>query len=210
MNIKRQMFLLPLLVIASLPAFAGCIPYCSVGTIAPTNVFTASATGSITGYFVQGGAASGGGAGDLDFVGMLDVTTATFSGWLFNNRTSLAGDTANFGPVNIGDTLVFELQNVSLGSIVFASDPTLSSDGVNHAYATAFGGGVLNGALIPAGTYVGTEDLPASFSDFNYNDDSFVFVGVSATPTTPEPGTLLLLGSGVVGLSNIVRRKFKG
>ena len=57
------------------------IPYGNVGTVAPTNVFKATTTGDITGYFVQGGYASGGGAGDLDFVGMLDVTTNTFSGW---------------------------------------------------------------------------------------------------------------------------------
>src|SRR5215469_7787625 len=172
MRITRLLLLSPLLAIGSLPALAGCIPYCNVGTIPPTNTFTATATGSITGYFIQGGAASGGGAADLDFVGMLDVTSSTFSGWLFNNQTSLPGDTANFGAATVGDTLVFELQNVSLGSIIFASQPSLSSDGVNHAYATGFAGGVLNGATIPAGTYVGMEDLPASFSDFNYNDDS--------------------------------------
>ena len=127
------------------------IPYPNVGTIEPTNIFKASSTGAITGYFVQGAAASGGGAADLDFVGMLDATTNTFSGWLFNNRTTTPGAVANFGNVTAGDTPVFELENVSLGSIIFASDPTLSSDGVSHVYETAWGGGMLNGAAILAG-----------------------------------------------------------
>ncbi len=205
MRIKRLVLLSLLLAIGSLPALAGCIPYCNVGTIPPTNVFTATVTGSITGYFIQGGAASGGGAGDTDFVAMLDVNTSTMSAWLFQNQTSLPGDTANFGAVTAGDTLVFFLQNVSLSQI-FASQPSLSSDGVNHAYATAFAGGILNGATIPAGTYVGMEDLPACCSDFNYNDDSFVFVGVAST-AAPEPGTLALLGSGIVGLAGLIRRK---
>ncbi len=199
--------LLALVVAVSLPAFAdGCIPYCNIGTIAPTNIFTADSTGDITGYFIQGGAASGGGAADLDFVRMLDITTGTTSAWLFNNQTSLPGDTADFGFVNAGDTLVFELENVSLGGIILASDPSYSEDGVNHAYGTHFSGGVLNGALIPAGTYVGMEDLPNGESDWNYNDDSFVFVGVTAG-TTPEPGTLVLFGTGILGLAGFVRRK---
>ena len=143
------------------------IPYPNVGTIEPTNIFKASSTGAITGYFVQGAAASGGGAADLDFVGMLDVTTNTFSGWLFNNQTTTPGTIANFGHVSAGDTLVFELENVSLGNIIFASDPTRSADGVNHVYQAAWGGGILNGAAIPAGIYLGTEDEPKSFSDFN-------------------------------------------
>jgi PEP-CTERM motif len=205
MKIKHLILLMPLLAIASIPALAGCIPYCNVGTIPPTNTFIASVTGTITGYFIQGGAASGGGAADLDFVAMLDVNTSTMSAYLFNNQTSLPGDTANFGSVTAGDTLVFFLQNQSLSQI-FASQPSLSSDGINHAYATAFAGGVLNGATIPAGTYVGMEDLPACCSDFNYNDDSFVFVGVSSS-TTPEPGTLVMLGSGILGLAGIMRRK---
>ena len=204
---RTGLLLLALALVVSLPAFAdGCIPYCNIGTIAPTNVFTADSTGDITGYFIQGGAASGGGAADLDFVRMLDITTGTMSPWLFNNQTSLPGDTADFGFVNAGDTLVFELQNVTLGGIILASDPTLSDDGVNHAYATHFSGGILNGALIPAGTYVGMEDLPNGESDWNYNDDSFVFTGVTAG-TTPEPGTLALFGSGIVGLAGFARRK---
>ncbi len=206
-NIRLGVFLLAILAAAALPAFAdGCIPYCNPGTIAPTNVFMAATTGDITGYFVQGGAASGGGAGDLDFVRMLDITTGTMSPWLFNNQTSLPGDTADFGFANAGDTLVFELQNVSLGGEIFASQPSLSEDGVNHAYATHFSGGILNGTVFPAGTYVGMEDLPNGQSDFNYNDDSFIFTGVSQG-TTPEPGTLALFGSGILGLAGVVRRK---
>ncbi len=204
---RASLLLLALAVAISLPAFAdGCIPYCNIGTIAPTNVFTASSTGDITGFFVQGGAASGGGAADLDFVRMLDVTTGTMSPWLFNNQTTTTGTSADFGFANTGDTLVFELENVTLGGLIFASDPSLSEDGVNHAYATSFSGGVLNGVLFPAGTYVGMEDLPNGESDWNYNDDSFVFTGVTAT-TTPEPGTLVLFGSGALGLLGFMRRK---
>jgi hypothetical protein len=194
--------------LCSISAKASDIPYPNVGTIAPTNTFTASSTGNITGYFVQGGAASGGGAGDLDFVGMEDVTTATFSGYLFNNQTTTAGTSANFGNVNAGDTLVFFLDNTTIAKVL-SSNPLLSADGLNHAYSTTWGGGTLNGANIPAGTYVGMEDLPPGyqFADFNYNDDSFVFTNVSAITATPEPSSILFLSSGLLGLVGFGRRK---
>ena len=49
-------------VTSAVPALAdGCIPYCDVGNIAPTNVFNAVQTGNVTGYFVGRGP-----AGDTD------------------------------------------------------------------------------------------------------------------------------------------------
>lgn len=202
-----------ILAASALVAFASYaqaqIPYPNVGTIAPSNTFTASATGDITGYFVQGGAASGGGADDLDFVQMIDLTTGTSSGWLFDNQTTVAGASADFGAVTAGNTLEFQLENVSLGDLILSSIAADSADGDNHAYSVAWGGGTLNGAAIPAGTYIGMEDEPASFSDFNYNDDSFVFTDVSSTPTIPEPNSIYLLGSGLLGLVEYGRRKLR-
>jgi hypothetical protein len=190
-------------VICSLPAFAdGCIPYCHVGTIAPTNIFTATSTGDINGYFVSKGSAD-----DDDFVRMLDITTSTVGPWVLENQSTTIGTMADFGAATAGDTLVFELINYTQGGIILASDPSLSEDGVNHAYATMFSGGVLNGFDFPAGTYVGMEDLPIIHSDWNYNDDSFIVVGVSAATATPEPGSILLFGSGILGLACVLRRK---
>jgi hypothetical protein len=180
------------------------IPYPNIGTIAPSNTFSASASGAITGYFV-----SGGGAGDTDFVQMIDLTTDTSSGWLFDNHGTAVGASADFGNVSAGDTLEFQLLNVTLGDEVFSSIAADSFDGDNHAYSVAWGGGVLNGAAIPAGTYIGMEDEPASFSDFNYNDDSFVFTDVSTAPTVPEPSSFYLLGTGLLGLVELGRRRLR-
>ncbi len=184
---------------ASLPAFAdGCIPYCNVGTIAPTNVFNAIETGHVSGYFVGKGP-----AGDTDFVRMLDITTNTTSAWVFDNQTSQVGDMADFGVANAGDLLVFEIWNQTLNEI-FASEPDLSADGKNHAYATQFSGGNINGFDFPAGTYVGMEDLPDGESDWNYQDDQFVATHVAIVP---EPGSLLALGSGILTIAGFARRR---
>jgi hypothetical protein len=152
---------------------------------------------------------------------MIDVTTNTASAWTFDNQTTSIGTEADFGPVNAGDVLEFQLLNTSLttvafpGGIILSSIPADSFDGDNHAYSTAFAGGNLNGGTFPAGTYIGMEDEPASwngnpnFSDFNYNDDSFVFTDVASAVATPEPNSFLLLGTGLLGLVEYGRRKLR-
>ena len=97
-----------------------------------------------------------------------------------------------------GDTLYFDLFNTSFPGDTFSSNAATSPDGDNHAYITPFSGtigafGTING------TYVGMEDLPNGSSDFDYNDDTFVFTSVSSSPT-PELAAPSLC-SGLVSLA---------
>src|SRR6202020_2206756 len=148
--------------IASISAWGDVIPYPTPGFIAPTVPLTATATGEIDGFFY------GASAADLDLVEMCDVTSGSCSGFTLPN-TSPVGTEVDFGLVTAGDVIVFNLEN-STTVTNFSSDPTMSDDLINHAYVTpytAMGSTAIPG--IPAGTYIGMEDLSqAQGSDLDY------------------------------------------
>ena len=183
-------------------ARAGTIPY--PGPPGTVNLaiynFTAATTGDIVGAFF------GFNAADADEIDMLVNGVVSPAGIGFPNQTSVVGSTFDFGAVHAGDTITFVLHNMTTGTDI-SSVPSLNGDGVQHIYSTDFGG---NGT-IPAGTYVAFEDLLASQgSDFDYNDDSFVFFNLATTSSTPIPGALPLFASGI-GLVGVLalRRKRK-
>lgn len=83
------------------------------------------------------------------------------------------------------------------------------------ATTTAYGGpfeGVLNSALLtdlglPAGSGYGHGTI--TDQEFFLGQFTMYYVNVTFTPT-PEPGTLALFGSGIVGLAGVLRRRLKG
>ena len=190
------------------PAFAAdMIPYGNVGHVAPAT--SVMATGSSLNVYFYGSSAA-----DTDYIQVKDVTQGWTSGLIFDNQTSSPGQEFSFN-VNPNDVLEFFLVNQSSGE-TYSSIAGDSADGYNHAYMTSFSG---NGT-IPAGTFVGFEDLfigansdhvcggQSNQSDCDYNDDEFVFVGVTPDPA-PEPSSLALLGTSILGAAGVLRRRFK-
>jgi hypothetical protein len=198
---KTILLTLSFVTIASISAWGDIIPYPTPGTIAPTVPLTATATGDVEGFFY------GASAADLDEIRMCDLTSGTCSGFELPN-TSPVGTEVDFGAVTAGDLIVFDLDNVTTSTIL-SSDPTRSDDLINHAYVTAYTAtGPTAIAGIPAGTYIGMEDLSiAQGSDLDYNDDQFVFTNVAAQ--VPEP-SMLIVCIGLVGLLPVARRKLRG
>jgi hypothetical protein len=189
------------------PAFAGTIPYSPIGTVAPAPP-TLTAIGSTIDVYFYGVSAA-----DTDYIEIEDVTDHTNSGQIFDNQTTSPGAEYTFS-TNPGDVIEFLLFNHSTGN-TFSSDPADNSDGYNHTYMTAFSGST--SPDIPAGEYIGFEDEyigttngsmcggSKNQSDCDYNDEQIVVTGVAAAP---EPNSLALLGTSVLGVAGIVRRRF--
>lgn len=199
----RLHLLLVLMVALSTPAFADSIPYAHAGTLATQVPVYATSNGLNVWYM-------GSTAGYDDQIDIFDLATGWDSGKILDNKSTAVGTKLTVGTgagqIAAGDQLLFYIDSPD-GH--FASLAAYSPDGVNHAYITQYSGGQANGVTIPAGLFVGMEDLPYGKSDLNYNDDDFVFSGVStAKPAvTPEPWSVALLTTGLLCTAVLKRKR---
>ena len=186
-------------------ASAGIIPYPDVGTINPvTYVFTAQNTGEIDAFFV-------GSSASLEENIGLYVNGLSTGVTELNNHTSSQGDMVDLGMAHAGDILTFVMyippaNGSPLPAPTWSSDPTQNSDGIQHIYSTdVFAGQAYGGS--PAGTYVGWEDLPKGSSDFDYNDDQYIFVNVSTTVPEASTWAMMMAGFGALAFAAFRRTR---
>ncbi len=202
-RLKYFLFALLLSIVAR-PALANSIPYAQIGTVAPTVTTYAAGSGGVN-VFYDGGTTS-----YTDYIGVYDLQTGYNSGLILDNKTTTLGTEvtvgSSAGQINAGDQLVFYLASPEG---ISTSVPAGSADGINHAYITTYSGGTINGVAVPAGLFVGMEDENASHSDLTYNDDDFIVTNVRSPAVTPEPASILLLGTGLLASLGVLRRRLR-
>ncbi len=179
-------------------ANASPIPYPEVGQVnLQVYSLVATKTGDLNVWF--GGKGT---AGNDDVLTVL-VNGAAIGIVGLDNQTSTLGQLLDFGHINAGDSIIFEMKDLSTGQNWF-TDNAKNSDGINHAYMTPFAGGLVGSTVVPAGLYFGFEDVTNCKSDLNYQDLQFYTSSVGAVP---EPSTWAMMILGFAGIATLAFRQ---
>ena len=117
--------------------------------------------------------------------------------FIFNNQVTPVGSTFNLGSFAVGTELEFRLFVTNTGNNFFSGPASRNPDNTAHARVQS--------DWLPITTLVSFEDL--FNGPFDYNDLSFSFSNTAATPSVPEPTSLILLGTGLVGLATGFRKR---
>ena len=135
-----------------------------------------------------------------------------------NAPDSQSVDIIAIGTGGIGETITFSsrvtnpilaIVSVNGPGLYFSAPFNVLSDGCGYwgCGHLFIGAGNL---LYSDGEGHGAIQFPGTFTQITINEQGFEnWRGFTVGVTTPEPGTLLMFGSGILGLAGVLRRKIK-
>ena len=201
--VKKVLLMAVLALALPMAAFAsGDIEFTSNGGTLAGNASGLSLTGStltqVTGLY-GGGQMSGTNLGSLSF-----TTGALISGSLYSGGTFAAGGTFVIdgnGVNGVPNGVIFS--GTFSGPVNWTPNPGLNGT-VSYTLSGALSGTLSNGYKT-----IGTVNTGST--TFTFSSHKGYFKGLAGSSDTtvvvPEPGTLSLFGTGLIGLAGLVRRK---
>jgi len=156
------------------------------------------------------------GAGYSNGFGVVSGATGGSYTQLFVSPSGYGGQpfvpNADFDLNGLGDPSQFEFRFAlnsdnrypGLPGTLYTSKPSDNIDGEDHMVTWKITSGAFAGSYI-----IGFEDLSYNIDGWNDHDyeDMILFVSGAAPKAVPEPGTIVLLGSGLMGLLAYSRRR---
>lgn len=180
-----------------------------------------------TAVFASTAQVTNGGFETGDFTGWTQFGDTTFNG-VCNASNCPLGETpfagtysAFFGPVGDTGGISQSISTVVGDQYTVEFWLALPASGTPNSFSATFGTGGFSFTNFPGSfqwslfEFTGTATSTSTTLTFTFrNDPNYWFLdNVSVTTgglTTPEPGTLALFGSGLVGIAGVVRRKLRG